>query len=279
MQRCPWRMTLPQLRHPQVKDDPRGAATSFVEKQGIPKSLMQANGTPCVIALAGGSGSGKSTLVKEICAAFGQVALLDQDSYYFDCSILSMREISDRNFDHPSSIDQDLQVLHLRQLLSGQSADKPRYCFESHRRDTCVYPVGPASLVLVEGTLVLWNPALRSLADLKIFVDVSPDIRFIRRLQRDIRERGFTVESSISQYLESVRPMHEEFVEPTKTVADLLVDGTRPLTEIVNQIREALDGRVAGVGTGSTLESREARRHGAKLNVASRFNVAQAGEE
>ena len=250
MQRCPRRMRLPQLRHPSGERRSTRSGYFIRGETGIPKSLMQADGTPCVIALCGGSGSGKSTLVKEMCAVFGQVALLDQDSYYFDCSTLTVEEISDRNFDHPSSIDQDLQVLHLRQLLSGQSSDKPRYCFESHRRDPCVSPVGPASLVLVEGTLVLWNPALRSLADFKIFVDVSPDIRFIRRLQRDIRERGFTVESSIRQYLESVRPMHEEFVEPTKTFADLLVDGTRPPTEIVNQIREALDGRVAGLHLG-----------------------------
>ena len=204
---------------------------------------------PYVIAITGGSGAGKSTLVNAIQEAFGRVALLDQDSYYRDCSTLSVEAVSKRNFDHPSSIDQDLQVLHLQKLLSGQTANKPGYCFELHRREERVYPVSPAPMVLVEGTLVLWNPALRSLADLKIYVEVSPDIRFIRRLQRDIRERGFTVESSIRQYLDSVRPMHDEFIAPTKSFADLLVDGTRSPAEVVRQICQVSGERMAAQST------------------------------
>ena len=180
---------------------------------------------PFVIGVAGGTGSGKTTVVKRIMDALGDtdVTVLAHDRYYRDHPDLRLEERGGLNYDHPNSLDTDLLVGHLRALREGRSADLPVYDFTRHVRKPETMPVQPGSAIIVEGILIFADSALRSLMDVKVFVDTDSDIRFIRRLQRDIAERGRTVPSVIDQYLSTVKPMHEEFVEPSKRYADLIV--------------------------------------------------------
>lgn len=178
-----------------------------------------------VIGIAGGTASGKSTLVDEIAYLSGvdMVAVLRQDNYYKDQSDLSLEERLLTNYDHPESIDNDLLVEHVETLLRGQAVEMPQYDFKSHSRMSESTPVEPKKVVVVEGILALAIPELRDLMDLKIFVDTDHDLRLLRRLRRDIEERGRTFDSVTRRYLEHVRPMHIEFVEPSKQHADLVV--------------------------------------------------------
>jgi uridine kinase len=180
---------------------------------------------PVTIAVAGGTGSGKTTVAEEILKRVGadRIAYLQHDSYYFNRDQMSLDPRNRPNFDHPNSLETDLLVKHLKQLKAGHSADVPIYDFTTDSRSSEVRHVAPQPVILVEGLLLFAEKKLRELFDIKIYVDTDGDIRFIRRLRRDIAERGRTMESVIDQYLGTVRPMHLEFVEPSKRYADVII--------------------------------------------------------
>ena len=180
---------------------------------------------PIVIGVAGGSGSGKTTVVRRITDALGDehVTVLEHDRYYRDRNDLRLEERAALNYDHPDSLETDLMVRHLNELRSGRSVEVPVYDFSRHARTPSTETVNPGRAIIVEGILIYTDAALRGLMDVKVFVDTDDDTRFIRRLQRDIAERGRTVQSVIEQYLGTVKPMHLEFVEPSKRYADIIV--------------------------------------------------------
>lgn len=180
---------------------------------------------PLIIGVAGGTGSGKTTVSRVIRQRVGmeRIAYLQHDSYYKDLSDLSQKERDKVNFDHPDSLDSALLVDHLQQLLAGHTIQIPNYDFASHTRMSTTTNIPSKSIILVEGILIFAEPALRDLFDMKIFVDTEGDVRFIRRLSRDIEERGRNMESVIEQWLSTVKPMHEKFVEPSKHWADIII--------------------------------------------------------
>ena len=180
---------------------------------------------PIVIGVAGGSGSGKTTVVRRIVDAVGdaQVTVLEHDRYYRDRNDLRLEERAALNYDHPDSLETDLMVRHLHALRSGSAIEAPLYDFARYVRHAATEPVAARRAIIVEGILIYTDAALRALMDVKVFVDTDDDTRFIRRLQRDITERGRTVQSVIDQYLATVKPMHLEFVEPSKRYADIIV--------------------------------------------------------
>ena len=180
---------------------------------------------PLVIGIAGGSGSGKTTVAQEILNRVGadRIAFLQHDSYYKDLSGLPPTQRAEVNFDHPNSLETELLIEHIVSLRDGKPIEVPIYNFSTHSRTDQTFNVAPHRVVLVEGILIFVEAALRQLFDIKIFVDTDADIRFIRRLQRDITERGRTTESVIKQYRATVRPMHLEFVEPSKRYADVII--------------------------------------------------------
>ena len=180
---------------------------------------------PLVIGIAGGSGSGKTTVAQTILQRVGpdRISFLQHDSYYKDLSGLPPTQRAEVNFDHPNSLESDLLIQHVQQLKNGQPVAVPIYDFATHSRTDRTFTVKPRGVILVEGILIFVEPALREIFDVKIFVDTDSDLRFIRRLQRDISERGRTVDSVIKQYQTTVRPMHMEFVEPSKRYADIII--------------------------------------------------------
>jgi uridine kinase len=180
---------------------------------------------PLIIGMAGGSGSGKTTIAEAVVAAVGPhlVSLIQHDAYYRDLSELDFDERTGVNFDHPDSLETELLVSHLRALRSGRAIDRPTYDFAQHLRGAETVRIEPEQVVIVEGILVLADPDLRELMDLRIYVDTDPDLRVLRRLRRDIVERGRSVESVLDQYLATVRPMHLQFVETSKLYADLII--------------------------------------------------------
>jgi uridine kinase len=186
---------------------------------------MAEQGNCLVIGIAGGSGSGKTTVTNAIIEAAGaaNVTLLQEDSYYRDFGDLSAEQRRAINWDHPDALEEELLIAHVRALRAGQPVAAPRYDFLNYRRLPDALPLPPRPVVIVEGILVLAEPALRQLMDIKVFVDADADVRFIRRLTRDIFARGRSVESVIEQYLATVRPMHLEFVEPSKRYADVII--------------------------------------------------------
>lgn len=186
---------------------------------------MTKRATPIVIGVAGGTGSGKTTLANVILERVGakHIALLTHDAYYKELKHLSYEERSAVNFDHPDSLDTNLMIEHLKQLRNWECVGQPVYDFRTHSRTDQVRRIEPQPLILVEGILIFAEPDLRKLFDVKIYVDTDADIRFIRRLQRDIEERGRSAESVIHQYMHTVRPMHLEFVEPSKRYADVII--------------------------------------------------------
>jgi uridine kinase len=194
----------------------------------LTRDMAEAAGKSFVIGIAGGTGAGKTTIVTEIRSLYQQegVSVLDQDSYYRDQSHRSQKERDSLNFDDPSAIDHDLLLLHLEGLRRGNSIEKPCYSFTTHTRTPDVQLIGPAAVVLIEGIFAFFDPRIRRLMDLKLFVDADADVRFIRRLSRDVSKRGRTTGSVIAQYLKSVRPMHNRHIQPTKQFADLVVDTT-----------------------------------------------------
>jgi uridine kinase len=187
--------------------------------------MAAASPTPLVIGIAGGSGSGKTTVSQAILQRAGSehVAYIQHDSYYKDLSALAPAQRATINFDHPNSLETDLMVKHVEALRNGLPVDVPSYDFTVHVRVKETQHLDPRPIILVEGILLYTDPRMRDLCDLKLFVDTDADIRFIRRLQRDIQERGRTTESVIMQYHATVRPMHLEFVEPSKRYADLIL--------------------------------------------------------
>jgi len=176
-----------------------------------------------IVGIAGGSGSGKTTIVKRITDIVTDHALVAQDNYYRSAEYLTNSTITGFNFDHPDAFDTDLLFEQLQILKSGRPILMPQYDFVHHRRREDTVPVEPRRLVIFEGIMIYFDKRVRDLIDLKLYVDTPDDIRFIRRLRRDITERGRTVESVITQYMEKVRPGHYEFVEPTKAYADLVI--------------------------------------------------------
>ena len=180
---------------------------------------------PLIIGVAGGTASGKTSVSRILYDAFSDrtITLLRQDDYYNDQSHMTMEERIKTNYDHPLSMDNELLVTHLKKLMLGYSIEKPVYDYTQHTRSDVTEKIDPTKIIIVEGLFVLEDVKIRELLDIKIFVESDDDIRFIRRLLRDTTERGRTIDSVIAQYIESVKPMHQEFVEPTKKYADIIV--------------------------------------------------------
>lgn len=180
---------------------------------------------PILIGITGGTGSGKSTITREICSKFDEscIAVIEQDSYYKDQSDIPFEERVKTNYDHPDAFDTELMVSHLKELAKGNSIKKPIYDFEIHNRKKETVKVESKEIIIVEGILVLEERELRDLLDIKIYVDTDADVRIIRRIVRDMNERGRTLDSVINQYLNVVRPMHMQFIEPSKRYADIIV--------------------------------------------------------
>ena len=183
------------------------------------------NSTPFVVGVAGGSGSGKTTVARKLVELFDKrpVRLIPQDAYYKDLGDLSFDERQQVNFDHPLAFDNALLAEHLDKLLAGEIIHQPVYNYITHSRSGETRAVEPAPILVLEGIMVLEDADLRARMDLKVYVDTDPDERFIRRMQRDLIERGRSIDSIVEQYLSSVRPMHLQFVEPTKRYADVIV--------------------------------------------------------
>jgi uridine kinase len=180
---------------------------------------------PIVLGVAGGSGSGKTTVVRAIMRHFGGAAatVIHHDAYYRDTSHLDPEARLAINYDHPDALETELLIEHLKELRAGRGVAVPIYDFAEHRRLPDRQHIESCRVVIVDGLLILWDPGLRALMDIKVYVDTDADLRFIRRLQRDIRERGRSTESVIQQYTRTVRPMHLEFVEPSKRYADVIL--------------------------------------------------------
>lgn len=178
-----------------------------------------------LVGIAGGTGAGKTLVARRICEQIGstRVLLVSQDSYYVDLGHLTLEERIHHNFDHPDALDSELLIAHSRSLKQGNTVEQPCYDFATHIRRKETTTMGPHSVIILEGILVFVYPELRELMDIKVFVDADPDIRLIRRLRRDIIERGRSIESVLNQYAQSVRPMHLQFVEPSKRYADVIV--------------------------------------------------------
>ncbi|MDP3984487.1 MAG: uridine kinase [Acidimicrobiia bacterium] len=179
--------------------------------------------TPLLIGISGGSGSGKTTIAQAVVTALSGVTIIQHDSYYRHQPNVSFEERTRVNYDHPDSLETELLIRHLQSLKAGEAIDRPTYDFTVHLRAPQTQTVQPAPVLLVDGILVLADANLRNLLDLKIYVDTDPDIRLARRLRRDIDERGRTLTSVLDQYFATVRPMHLEFVEPSKRYADLII--------------------------------------------------------
>jgi uridine kinase len=178
-----------------------------------------------VIGIAGGSGSGKTTVAQEILNRVGpdRIAFLQHDSYYRDLSGLPPAQRAEVNFDHPNSLETELLIAHIEQLKRGEAVEVPIYDFSRHSRTDQTFTVQPRRVIIVEGILIFAEANLRALFDVKLFVDTDADLRFIRRLERDLVERGRTTDSVVHQYLKTVRPMHLDFVEPSKRYADVII--------------------------------------------------------
>ncbi|MBM7097183.1 uridine kinase [Bacillus sp. H-16] len=180
---------------------------------------------PIIIGVAGGSGSGKTTVANEVYRQFmnQSIVMIEQDAYYKNQDHLPMEKRLQTNYDHPLAFDNDLLLEHLKQLKNSEPVNKPVYDYKNHTRSAEVIPVEPRDVIILEGILILEDERLRDMMDIKLFVDTDADIRIIRRMMRDINERGRTIDSVIDQYTSVVRPMHLQFIEPTKRYADVIV--------------------------------------------------------
>ncbi len=202
---------------------------------------------PIIIGVAGGTASGKTTVSKKIVELIGpeHLAYIEHDAYYRDLSHLPLEERREFNFDHPNALEDELMIAHLETLLKGRAVQIPVYDFATYVRTGQLQPVEPKPVILVAGILIFVNKALRELMDIKLYVDAPADLRFIRRLRRDVSERGRSVELVIDQYLETVRPMHLEFVEPSKRHADVIIPrggrNIKAIEMVVAQIQRMLE--------------------------------------
>jgi len=220
-------------------------------------SAGAAQSKPLIIGIAGGSGSGKSTVAREVAAllrgssggAATSVAAIDMDAYYRNFAHLPMEERKRVNWDHPQAFDTELLVSQLKALCGGQPVDKPIYDFVTHTRSERTQRIEPADVLVLDGILLFVDEQVRELCDVKVFVDADADIRLIRRLRRDVQKRGRTLDDVIAQYLETVQPMHLQFVEPSKRYADVIVPrgghNTIAIEMIVAKIQQRLRGRSA----------------------------------
>lgn len=200
---------------------------------------------PFLIGIAGGTGSGKTLLATSLAGRYAHigVSILDQDSYYRDQSHLHEEERSRVNYDEAMAIDHDQLFQHLEQLAAGRPIAKPCYSFATHTRQPRVESVEARPMIILEGLFALWDSRIRSLMDLRVYVEAAADVRFIRRLRRDVLERQRTLESVIEQYLRTVRPMHELYVEPTRAYADLVVDNSDRLDPAISIVERAIRER------------------------------------
>jgi uridine kinase len=201
-----------------------------------------------ILGIAGGSASGKTRVARAIVEELGtdEVLVIDQDAYYRDLSHLPLEERKGQNFDHPAAFDTDLLLDHLRILKGGGAVDKPIYDYAAHTRSDRTERIGGHTVIVLEGILVLEDPRLREQMSIKVFIDTDPDVRLIRRLRRDVTERGRSVESVLRQYEDSVRPMHQQFVEPSKRYADIIIpEGVENFVG-VDLLRTKVHARVAG---------------------------------
>jgi len=222
---------------------------------------------PLIVGVVGGSGSGKTTVAGALQDSLGvAVSLVDQDAYYRDLDHMSLDERRHVNFDHPESIDTELFASHLSELAAGRPIEKPVYDFAAHTRSGRFVTIEPRDVVVVDGILLFADARLRNLFDIKIFVDVADDVRFIRRLLRDLTERGRSVEDVIRQYLGTVRPMHLEFVEPSKRHADVIIpeggENRVGVEMILAHVQRELGGRRATRGAAVSLQELLAYRDG-----------------
>jgi uridine kinase len=208
-----------------------------------------------LIGIAGGSGSGKTVVARTIVRELGskRVVIIDQDSYYKDLEQVPFRDREARNFDHPDSFDNELMLKHLRELLEGHAIEQPVYDYTQHRRTTETRRISDHLVIVLEGILIFHDPELRALMDIKLYVDADSDVRLIRRLRRDLTERGRSVDAILRQYEDSVRPMHLQFVEPSKRFADVIIPGgghNKVAIDLVKtKIRELLRERGVDVAT------------------------------
>lgn len=199
-----------------------------------------------VIGIAGGTGSGKTTITREIVEHFGSdVTVIYHDNYYKEHHDMSYEERSKLNYDHPDAFDTDLLVEDLKALRQGEAIECPLYDYTIHDRSSQTLMIRPARVIIVEGILIFHSPALRDQMDIKLFVDADADVRILRRIQRDVKERGRSLDSVISQYLTTVKPMHEAFVEPSKRYADIIIpEGGQnkvALDMVINRVRAHLN--------------------------------------
>jgi uridine kinase len=227
------------------------ASARTSDASGVHESDGAAVPKPLIIGIAGGSGSGKSTVARKVAEALSRssVAFLDMDAYYRNFAHLPMEERKRVNWDHPESFDTELLASQVRELCAGRSVDKPVYDFVSHTRSARTERVNPADVLVLDGILLFVDQVIRDLCDVKVFVDADADIRLIRRLKRDVQKRGRMLEEVIAQYLETVHPMHLQFVEPSKRYADVIVPrgghNTIAIEMIVAKIQHRLRGRSA----------------------------------
>jgi len=199
-----------------------------------------------IIGIAGGTGSGKTTVVHQIMNELPstEVGIISQDSYYKDTSNLTYEERTKINFDHPRAIDFELLVQHLKDLKAGKTIEQPVYSFVTHNRTGDVILTHPRKVMIVEGILILTNPELRDMFDVKIFVHADSDERLIRRLKRDIAERGRDMEEVISRYQNTLKPMHEQFIEPTKAFADIIIPNDKYNTVAIDVVRAVINQKI-----------------------------------
>ncbi len=199
-----------------------------------------------IIGIAGGTGCGKTTVVQQIIEQLpqGEVAVISQDAYYKDLSHLTKAERGEVNFDHPNSIDFELLINHVEALRAGKSIEIPVYSFVEETRLSETKTTAPKKVIIVEGILVLSNPKLRELFDMKIYVHADSDERLIRRLQRDIKERGHDLEKVLFRYQNAVKPMHNEFIEPSKEFADIIIPNNNYNTVAVDMVRTIINEKL-----------------------------------
>lgn len=200
-----------------------------------------------IIGIGGGTGSGKTTVVQQIISHFpdGEVAIISQDSYYKDLSHLTKEERTKVNFDHPNAIDFPLLCDHLRELRAGRSVLQPVYSFVEHNRTKETFLTSPTQVLVVEGILILTDAQIRELFDIKAFVHADSDERLIRRLKRDIAERGRDLQEVLNRYQTTLKPMHQQFIEPTKEFADIIIPNNKYNTVAVDIVRSIINERLS----------------------------------